>query len=226
MSKKPNIYFSSDFHFTHGDERHGILAFERGNKFKTIDEHDTYIYNTIMSWASKWAAGSKFYFLGDFGDPHWLWIFGQFTLNGIETHFVKGNHDSNITEEMLNKYGVIYHQYPVFLSHKIAVSHQPIGMWDDSINIHGHLHSAILDRQNYINANIHVCNYQPVSMSWLDSRFVKMPKYNRRFLWEPYADDYTFTQEKDDAIYDSSGKIDLSASRLYEGVKHGKFFLD
>lgn len=45
-------------------------------------------------------------------------------------------------------------------------------------------------------------------------------------LNEVLPKNYKFTQEKDDAIYDSNGKIDLSASRLYEGAKHGKIFLD
>lgn len=217
MSKKPNIYFSSDFHFSHGDEKRGILAFERGNKFKTISNHDSFICDTVLSWANKWAAGSKFYFLGDFGDPNWLWVLGQFTLNGIETHFVKGNHDSNITKEMLDEYGVIYHPYPVFLSQRLVVSHFPVNVWtQDSVNVCGHLHNAKLNQINWINANIHVHNYTPVSMKEVDSVFSKIGKFSRRFTQEPYANMYQFIQPKEDAIYDINGNIDLSATRFLQ----------
>ena len=44
--------------------------------------------------------------------------------------------------------------------------------------------------------------------------FSKLPKYNRRFLYEPYAADYVFTQPKEDVVMDRNGRVDLSASRL------------
>ena len=216
MSKKPGIYFSSDWHFSHGDAYRGILAFERGKKFKTIEEHDDFIYKTLCSWVERWEPESEFWFLGDFGNPDWLFVFDKFIGKGISVHFVRGNHDSYISDKMLQEHNVEVHPYPVFLSHKLAVSHQPIGMWNDSINVHGHLHSAVLNKQNYVNANIHVCNYQSVSMKTIETRFSKIPKYSRKFLEEPYCESYLFTQEKDDVITDANGKIDLSASRMLQ----------
>lgn len=44
--------------------------------------------------------------------------------------------------------------------------------------------------------------------------FSQLPKYNRRFLFEPWAEDYMFTQEKEDVVMNKDGCIDLSASRL------------
>ena len=227
MSKKPGIYFSSDWHFSHGDAYRGILAFERGKEFKTIEEHDDFIYKTLCSWVKRWEPESEFWFLGDFGNPEWLFVFDKFIGKGISVHFVRGNHDSGISDKMLLEHNVEVHPYPVFLSHKMVVSHAPVGMWDDSLNIHGHLHSSVLNKVNYINANIHVCNYQPISMKTIAKHFSQMPAYNRIFMNEPYADMYKFIQEKSDCIYDMNGNIDLSASRLYQKLmREGKISVD
>lgn len=40
--------------------------------------------------------------------------------------------------------------------------------------------------------------------------------YNRRFLWEPWADKYQFAQKKEDVVYDKDRNIDLAASRVIQ----------
>lgn len=208
MARKPNIYFSSDWHLGHKQ----IINFER-YQFKTVEEHDVFLLKTFLSWAMKWGTGSTLYFLGDFGNSDYLWIFDIFKDYGHIIHFLKGNHDGKISDEKLSKHVDFIHKYPIFLSHKLAISHPPIGMYRDSINIHGHLHSAILDSKNHLNANIHVNNYRPVSIKTINKTFGKLPQYSRRFLQEPYADQYVFIQKKEDCIYDKNGKINLEASR-------------
>ena len=39
-----------------------------------------------------------------------------------------------------------------------------------------------------------------------------------RFLYEPYAEMYRFTQPKEDVIMDRDGRIDLSASRTLQRI--------
>ena len=78
------------------------------------------------------------------------------------------------------------------------------------------MHSAKLQDINHVCASIHVANYHPITDKHLDSIFVKLPKFNRRFLYEPWANDYQFIQPKEDVIMDYSGNIDLSASRLLQ----------
>ena len=53
----------------------------------------------------------------------------------------------------------------------------------------------------------------------LSSAFGKIPKRDRRFLYEPWADIYQFTQKKEDVIYDKNRIIDLSASRVMMWLK-------
>ena len=43
-----------------------------------------------------------------------------------------------------------------------------------------------------------------------------------RFLYEPYAEMYKFTQPKEDVIMDKNGRIDLSASRLLQRINTEK----
>ena len=68
MSK---YFITSDWHLNHSDcdGRFGILNFERGSKFSTIQEHDEYIVSLVEKWLKKLGEDDTFYFLGDFGRP-------------------------------------------------------------------------------------------------------------------------------------------------------------
>ena len=204
------MYFTSDFHFSHSN----ILNFERG-QFNTISEHDQYIVRLIQNWSQKWVEGSTLWFLGDFGNPDYLWVFNILRNKGCTVNFLFGNHDRwEDLKDIIDQYVDNVYRYPVYLSKKFVVSHEPVAVYEDTVNVHGHLHASKLRDINHINANIHVANYQPISEKYLGNVFSQLPKYTRRFLYEPYAADYVFTQKKDDAIYDRNGRIDLSASRV------------
>ena len=205
-------YFSSDWHLGHGNEHQGIIVFER-QQFKTIQEHDNYILAIVRQWANKWAPGSTLWFLGDFGDPQYLWIFNIIRSFGHKVYFLYGNHD-HFDEDKLKLYVDKIYYYPIYLSQKLVVSHYPVAVYDDQINICGHLHGAKLADINHIIVSIHVANYQPINEKNISNVFRQISKYNRRFLFEPYAADYVFTQPKEDVIYDQNGRIDLSASRV------------
>lgn len=232
MAKKPMTYYTSDTHFTHVSKNpnRGILAFERENKFNTIQEHDEFLVGCFEHWAERWAAGSTLWFLGDFGNPNYLWVFNILRSAGMTVLFMKGNHEkAEDTPAILAHVDEAY-DYPVYLSQKLVVSHYPVPTnWGERpdqqasiVNVHGHLHGAKLADLNHINASIHICDYQPISQKYLDTIFARLPKFDRRFLYEPWAADYVFTQPKEDCVYDRDGRIDLSASRLLQKLKKEK----
>ena len=230
MAKTPMTYFSSDFHFNHWSKwtndcgeifGRGIISFER-TQFNTIQEHDDYLVNMLTNWAKKWAAGSTFWFLGDFGDLDYLWVFDMFIHKGIEVNFLLGNHDKVEDIPKIQMYVSKVYQYPVFLSQKLVVSHFPVAVYEDSINVCGHLHGSRLQDKNHVIASVHVANYNPISEKQLSAIYKDIPKFNRCFLYEPYAADYVFTQPKADVIMDPNGRIDLSASRVYMQIQREK----
>jgi hypothetical protein len=116
------------------------------------------------------------------------------------------------------------YEYPVYLSQKLVISHYPVAVYEDSINVCGHLHGSKLQDPNHIIASIHVADYKPISMQNINGSFGKLPRFNRRFLYEPFAADYQFTQPKDDVIMDKDGRIDLSASRLLMNLKYRNLY--
>ena len=216
MGKTPMTYFSSDWHFGHEN----IIKFERTN-FDNVQDHDSYLIETLKSWSEKWAPGSVLWFLGDFGNLDYLWVFDKFAHNGITINFILGNHDKVEDIPKIQMYCDNVYEYPLFLSQKLVISHFPVAVYGDSINIHGHLHGAKLRDKNHINASIHVANYNPITSKQLAAIYSQIPKFNRRFLYEPYAADHQFTQPKDDAVMDKDGCIDLSASRVLMNLKYG-----
>lgn len=131
------IYLISDFHFGHEN----ILRFER-HQFHSIAEHD----QTILDlWKKSIFTDDIVYFLGDFG-----------TLNDENTEVFRnlsgkkimlvGNHDVKAKSYYALRYKfdeVI--DTPMFLCKRIVLSHEPIKVNDDVINVHGHLHNAKLD---------------------------------------------------------------------------------
>lgn len=218
--KKPvnNIYMS-DFHFNHYNYIHkqGIITFER-TQFKTIEEHDQCLVNNLRNIANRYGEGSTFWFLGDFGDLSYLYVFNSFREKGINVNFMLGNHDRQEDIPHIQKFVDKIYEYPVYISQKIVLSHFPVAVYPDQCNIHGHLHGSKLQDINHINASVHVANYMPITDNNIAAIFARLPKFNRRFLYEPWANDYQFTQEKEDAIMDKDGRIDLSASRVLQKI--------
>ena len=223
-AKNPMTYYSSDFHFGHNNQwidndgilhNRGIITFER-HQFKTIKEHDDYLIQLITSWSQRWAKNSVFWFLGDWGNLEYLWVIQLLRDNGIITKMILGNHDSVSDIPIFEQYFDEVYQYPVFISQKLVLSHFPVAVYPDQINVCGHLHGSKLKDDNHVIASIHVANYNAISDKNLAAAFSKLPKFTRRFLYEPWAADYVFIQPKEDVVMDRNGNIDLSASRLLQ----------
>lgn len=218
----PNFLITSDWHFGHANDVNtkGILAFERGNKFNTIQEHDKYITECIEKWLHKLAPEDTFYFLGDFGRPD------SKTLSELVRIFVeakchkvaiRGNHDHETeTEIMKTLFNEVY-DYPIYISDRIILSHRPHVEMDQSVlNVSGHLHGSTLNLPNYMCASIHVNSYKPITSQQTQGKLGFLPKRDIRFLWEWFAPYYKFTQKKEDVVYDKDGNIDLAASRVIQ----------
>jgi hypothetical protein len=69
-----------------------------------------------------------------------------------------------------------------------------------------------------MNASIHVAGYHPITDRHIGFQYKQLPRFVRRFLYEPWAADYQFTQPKEDVIMTPDGHIDLSASRYLQKV--------
>lgn len=214
---KPQKFFVSDFHFNHNN----IISFER-TQFSTIEEHDNFLISKITEWAERIPAGSTLYNLGDFGSTDFLWTTDILRNAGINCVFIYGNHDSASDLEKFKEYFDEVYQYPIFLSNKLVISHYPIAVYDDTMCIHGHLHGSILDKDNYMTCSINDIDYMPISEKHIQSKFSKLPKFNRRFLWEPFAGLMKFKHKRDDVVMDKEGRIDLAASRVLQKLNQAK----
>ena len=217
-------YFISDLHFGHYYNGRGIITFER-TQFKTIEEHDNYIENMINELCHKLKPNDEVWNLGDFGSLTKLYTVDWIKATGAKAYCLYGNHDRQSDLSQFEHYFDQVFLYPIFLSQKLVISHYPVAVFPDTINICGHLHGAKLQDINHVCASIHVANYQPITDRNLDAIFSKLPKFTRRFLYEPWANDYQFTQPKEDIVMDPNGVIDLSASRLLQKLNTDQILL-
>lgn len=218
-------YFISDLHFGHYYNGRGIITFER-TQFKTIEEHDNYIENIIKELCDKLKPNDEVWNLGDFGSLTKLYTVNWIKATGAKAYFLYGNHDRQSDLSQFEHYFDQVFLYPIFLSQKLVISHYPVAVWPDTINVCGHLHGAKLQDINHVCASIYVANYQPVTDKSLDAVFSKLPRFTRRFLYEPWANDYQFIQPKEDVIMDPNGNIDLSASRLLQKLNTDRHLLE
>ena len=114
------------------------------------------------------------------------------------------------------------HDYPIYISDRIILSHRPHVEMDTSVlNISGHLHGSTLNLPNYMCASLHVNDYKPITNQQVQGKLGSLPKRDIRFLWEWFAPYYRFTQKKEDCIYDKDGNIDLAASRVMQRLNQG-----
>lgn len=218
---------SSDWHFNHSHDNNtgGILKFERGSKFATIQEHDKYIVELIRKWLKKLTKDDTFYFLGDFGRPtnETLAELGEiFGKARCKTVAIRGNHDHESETAIMRIFFDEVHDYPIYISDRIILSHRPHVEMDTSVlNISGHLHGSTLNLPNYMCASLHVNDYKPITSQQAQGKLGSLPKRDIRFLWEWFAPYYRFTQKKEDCIYDKDGNIDLAASRVMQRLNQG-----
>lgn len=214
-----NFLITSDMHFGHdNDVSHSVLEFERGDKFSTIQEHDEYLENMLERGLRKLKGGDTFYFLGDWGELR------QDLFNKLKRACEKsdcrkvtvlGNHDKQPQIGQLLSLGFEVYDLPIFIDKRVVLSHHPYLQAENVLNVCGHLHGSYLNRQNSLCASVAVAGYTFITKQAVQNRLAQMPKWDMRFLYEPFAADYIFLDKKrKDVVMDKDGRIDLSASRV------------
>lgn len=182
------IYFTSDFHFSHSR----ILSFERWN-FTSIQEHDEYVMKMLEEKLGK---DDILYFLGDLGWPSED-IVRRIRALECQKYMIVGNHDKKSDIYYKEELGFTeVYNHPLWLSNRIVISHYPVPVEDGVVNIHGHLHGAYLEMKNYINANVHMQDYKLVTMKKVNNLIGRLPKPNRKFLEEWFAEYQVYTPEQ------------------------------
>lgn len=194
--------FTSDPHLSHKN----IISFER-KQFKTIDEHDTFIKYIIQSNVKP---NDTLYLLGDVGEMSDKNIEFWKSLP-CKTILIRGNHDTQ-KGKLLKAFDVVS-DVPIFYKKRILLSHEPLPVTNETINVHGHLHGSRLNMNNYINLSIHVADYKIWTEKDLEKRLAIQPKISQHFMFEWYAKNYEFHNKKDDVSFDMFGNIDLEKSR-------------
>lgn len=216
MMNLEQCWFISDPHFNHSyinkaGEKRGVIYFER-TKFKDIAAHDHFIHIHLLEWA-KDHKGQTLFVLGDFGDVNYLYIIDELRYSyNITVNFVWGNHDKNCDKELFEEHFDNVYYYPTYIADRVILSHEPVYPCPDGcVNVHGHLHGAKLASSQHICASMHVVGYKPFSGKVVAKTLSKIPKASYKFLEEPYAHLYQFTQEKEDVVYNKkTGLIDIN----------------
>lgn len=213
-----SLFITSDFHFGHKK----ILETERFARFKNIEDHDEFIVKFFENICRKMKKGDSFWFLGDFGKPseeHLNRLYKASCDTAGDCWAILGNHDKEEEQSNMRYLFDYIYDVPQFINRRLVLSHEPFPQMAPVLNVSGHLHGSTLDLTNYLCASIHVANYQPITSQRIQSQWGKMDKWNMKFLYEPWADKYKFTQKKPEVIMDTNKRIDLAASRVLQRLK-------
>lgn len=218
------MYFCSDLHINHywinqAGEPRGVILFER-TQFKTIQEHDTYIHNMLISWAQK-HPDCGLWVLGDFGDTDYLYWIDEMRAYGCEVYFLYGNHDSASDFDKFKEHFNEVYRYPTYITNRVLLSHEPqYPMVTGGLNVHGHLHGTKLDSVQHLTVSCNDINYNPISINPIVKRLAQIPKASYKFLEEPFADKYIFFKSRPDVVTDKNGKIKLKETKkLFQKFK-------
>lgn len=212
-------YIISDLHF--GDK--GIIKFER-TEFDTVEQHDAFL---VQQWNKTIVnKNDRVFFLGDLHDNS----SNKKDLEYLKTLVSKlrgykimilGNHDVYKEQDYLDLGFNEVIKGPYYYKPYIILSHEPCReafrnpyVW----NIHGHLHNAKLELDNYICVSARHINYKPAKLSKMAEKIAgKVTKRNEHFMEEWYSTFYDFNQWE--LQYDENGRVDTNKTRLLKEPK-------
>ncbi len=157
------VYFLGDPHLRHRN-------ITKYRDFSTPEEHDAVIEEGIMSVANK---RNVIYLLGDVFFSEDCYAFASLMCQSyMSVYVVLGNHCTENAERM----GLIrrlFAEYPNFYIHGMVskygtwLTHCPIHdseMRNKKMNIHGHIHSAVIDDPRYLCVSAEQVDYKPISL--------------------------------------------------------------
>lgn len=224
-------WFISDLHFN--DEHVNSLGYLRGvrlferTQFTSMAEHDKYIIGVLESFAAK-HQGETLFILGDFGDVSYLdFILSLRREHDMEIVFLYGNHDHQDDLPLFQQTFDEVYLYPFYIAPRILLSHEPQFPCPEGIlNVHGHLHTADIDSPRFVNASIHMANYNPIGYKTIAKRFAKISKPDYKFLREPYVRHLVYSKGRPDIVADKRGVIDYESTvELYNKNNHKQIAL-
>lgn len=205
-------YFTSDPHWGHKNS----INWGRP-QFTDVNEMNEFLVQRHLEWANKLKPEDEFWCLGDLFSHDYLYVYQKFPC---KTVLILGNHDHQADIPKLKTFFDEVYEYPVWISKKICISHEPVNMFDDSINVYGHLHTNIIDKPNYISACLEVNDYNLVSEKKVLSKFSQLPKFTRKHLQAPYSEwEKVILRPENDLILKPDKHIDLSAMRAIQWLQ-------
>jgi len=151
-------FIISDTHFSHSN----ILTFfnDDGSKVRSFSSTEEMDETMIDNWNKVVSDKDKVYHLGDL-------TFSNTALNRVMPRLkgtkvlIKGNHD-NLKLSAYAKYFKDIRSYHIL--DKFVMSHIPIhpdSLYRWKANLHGHLHSKVLDDPKYVNLSVERINFTP-----------------------------------------------------------------
>lgn len=162
------IFVVSDTHFSHSN-----IIYLTKRPFSSVSDMDTQM---IENWNSVVKNDDMVIFLGDFclGNKESIKYFAN-KLNGHKI-MIAGNHDRGKQSYIGNGFQDYkkYFIYPKEVSgfkHDILFMHKPIeNLPQDTVQIHGHIHNAMLDSnmyniKNYFNVSVENIGYTPIELN-------------------------------------------------------------
>lgn len=119
---------------------------------------------------------------------------------------IKGNHDVFSNSFYEEFYDEVY-SHPLYIHKRVVLSHHPIKVDDDVINIHGHTHLIKIDLPNYINVAVDLTKFNYFKGREIDKYFQSIPKTSTKFCEEWYKDIQRPMTNRKDLILNDKGLI-------------------
>ena len=185
------IFVTADMHF--GDD---VVRKLNRKQFKDVDEMNEEI---IRKWNKTVSSEDTVYVLGDIAKKGYIGLCKR--LNGKKI-LILGNHDVDEFGEdekvYLENGFTEVHPYSIRYGEFIELSHelQPINS-DFRINLHGHLHNAVVSLKGYYNICQDLNMLKPVNMKVFNKYTCQLKKVRKPFGKEWYYNNYQFKNKEE-----------------------------
>lgn len=160
------VFFVGDLHLGHRN----ICKYRP--QFDTVKEHDEFVFDSVMSVASK---RNKLFMLGDcFFDQDAYFYVKDMMREFRSVEWILGNHDTDRLKLMWN-IKRLAHVIPIHSMRKYKefwLTHAPIHPDElyNKFNIHAHCHNHVINDDRYIGVSLEQTDYKPISLDKVRSK--------------------------------------------------------
>ena len=148
------IWFIGDTHFFHKN----IIQY-CNRPFSSVEEMNEII---IQNWNKVVGREDRVFMMGDFalcGKDKIIEIGNR--LKGRKT-LIKANHDGASLNTYYNAGFEMISKYPILFKGSYILSHEPIYISDNYINIHAHIHDKKVDDKKHFCVSVEQIDYKPI----------------------------------------------------------------